>query len=71
MKVLAVNCGSSSLKLRLVETDGLRTTTLAFGAVENIGANAAITFRANNDAVVRESGPIADWSAAFGALFER
>ena len=69
MNVLAVNAGSSSLKIRLAETDGVRTTTLAAGAVESIGAAAVVTFHADGHAPLRQPASIEDWRAAFGALF--
>ncbi len=69
MNVLAINCGSSSLKARLIETDAGQTTTLAAGAVEAIGLNAILTLRRNGAESVRQFAPIVDWSAAFGALF--
>ena len=70
MNVLAVNCGSSSVKLRLIETDGAGITTLAAGSVDAIGPTAVLTVHADGDAVVREPAAIPDWSTAFGALFE-
>jgi acetate kinase len=46
MRVLAVNCGSSTLKFKLVDVDGA-TRTIAKGLVERIGAeNASLTFSA-------------------------
>jgi acetate kinase len=46
MRVLAVNCGSSTLKFKLVDVNGA-TRTIAKGLVERIGAeNASLTFSA-------------------------
>jgi acetate kinase len=70
MNILTVNCGSSSLKLRLVRADGLRTTTLASGSVETIGPNATVTVRRDDGTHTQRTAVVADWGAAFGALFE-
>jgi acetate kinase len=46
MRVLAVNCGSSTLKFKLVDVSGA-TRTIAKGLVERVGAeNASLTFSA-------------------------
>ena len=38
MKILVLNCGSSTLKFQLTETDGMaRTCKLARGIVDRIG----------------------------------
>src|SRR5919107_1094989 len=57
MRVLAVNCGSSTLKFKLVDVDGA-TRTIAKGLVERIGAeNASLTFSA-------EGGVFEQWATA-------
>ena len=45
MNVLTINCGSSSLKIRLVTVDARHETMVAEGAVEAIGADAVVDFR--------------------------
>jgi len=49
MRVLAVNCGSSTLKFKLVDVDGA-TQTIAEGLVERIGDEASLTFSAAGSA---------------------
>ena len=51
MKVLVLNCGSSSVKFQLVETDETSSNSgtdraLAKGLVENIGATAILRYEA-------------------------
>ncbi len=48
MNVLTVNCGSSSLKMRLCAVGPSGVSTLAGGAVEAIGPDAVATFRLGN-----------------------
>lgn len=67
MRILVVNCGSSSLKLRLFEVDGGQIRALADGAVERIGPEAALAFR-EGERVVRRTEAIGDWGAALGGL---
>lgn len=47
MKVLVLNCGSSSIKYQFIDTDG--EVTLAKGAVERIGMSSAILTHAPKD----------------------
>ncbi len=68
MNILVVNCGSSSLKLRLLAVDGPTETALASGEVEAIGPQAKLSFLAGGAELVREGGPVADWSAALERL---
>jgi acetate kinase len=49
LRVLAINCGSSTLKFKLVEVAGA-TRTIATGLVERIGdENPSLTFSSEND----------------------
>ncbi|MGZ9174950.1 MAG: acetate kinase, partial [Candidatus Binatia bacterium] len=46
MKVLVLNCGSSTLKFQVVESDGLaESRKLARGIVDRIGGPAAYSFK--------------------------
>jgi len=55
MRVLVFNCGSSSLKFELIEVDaaGGRGNSLARGLVENIGSQAAYTYRRGDEVAMR------------------
>ncbi|HXR36607.1 MAG TPA: acetate kinase, partial [Candidatus Binataceae bacterium] len=55
MRVLVFNCGSSSLKFELIEVDaaGGRGHSLARGLVENIGSQAAYTYRRGDEVAMR------------------
>ncbi len=68
MKVLAVNCGSSTLKFQLIDMEGART--LAYGIVERISGPAAIEFRAEGGQVLQEAAPVADHGEATGRALE-
>ena len=68
MKILVVNSGSSSLKLRLVELDRARYAVLADGAVERIGPGAILVFSQAGLAPVRREVSIVDWHAALQQL---
>jgi acetate kinase len=68
MNVLSINCGSSSLKLRLVEIDARHATPLAEGAVEAIGPNAVVVFQTSGGPSVRNFEAIGDHGAALNRL---
>src|SRR3954464_441890 len=60
MKVLVLNCGSSSLKFQLIETDGTesregRDRTLAKGLVEDAGGTAVLHVEAEGKKPVRDA----------------
>ncbi len=60
MKVLVLNCGSSSLKFQLIETDGTlaregRDRTLAKGLVEDAGGTAVLHYEAEGKKPVRDA----------------
>jgi acetate kinase len=69
MKILVLNCGSSSLKYQLFDMDG--ESVLAKGLVERIGiAGSRVKHsKADADAVVRETG-IADHTAAIKIVLD-
>lgn len=69
MKVLAINCGSSTLKFDLMEVEGEETAAgrerrLAHGIVDRIGGRGAMEFIAENDERVRETAAVADHGEA-------
>lgn len=68
MDILAVNCGSSSLKMRLIETGACQASVLATASVEDIGPRAAVTVHPSQQDAVHREQPVADWSAAFATL---
>jgi acetate kinase len=69
MKVLVVNCGSSSVKFQLVETDAesARAGTdraLAKGLVDNVGGTAVLKFEVPGRKPVRETAEILEHKVA-------
>jgi len=68
MKVLSINCGSSSLKLTLLEVDASGAAPLAEGAVEAIGPEAVVSFQASGELTVRDSKAVGDYGAALSLL---
>ena len=73
MNVLVLNCGSSSLKFQLIETDAGRIKNdddrrLAHGQIERIGGAAIITFAAEGEPVQRSAEPIKDMRTAVGLV---
>ena len=66
MKVLVINCGSSSIKYQLFEMDGERL--LARGIVEKIGEGAAVVKHTAGEHAVRYEAPIADHEQAFAHI---
>jgi acetate kinase len=74
MKVLVLNCGSSSLKFQLIETDAAlaregRDRTLAKGLVEDSGGTAILHYEAEGKKPVRDAiGPFQHGVAVERAL---
>lgn len=69
MNVLVLNCGSSSLKFQVIETDldlieRDADRTLASGVIERIGSEALITVRAPGAPVLKRAEPLRDHRAA-------
>ena len=69
MNVLVLNCGSSTVKFRIVETDRDRIERdadrhLARGIVERIGGDSRIRFRAEGGAATEAEIPVRDHRAA-------
>ena len=70
MRILAVNCGSSSLKVELHEVAAESDRRVAAGLVERIGATAIVSTRVGDSAERTFEEPIADHAAAVRRLFE-
>jgi acetate kinase len=69
VKVLVLNCGSSSLKFQLIETDEAlardgKDRTLAKGLVENIGGTAMIRYEPLGGKVLKETEEILEHKIA-------
>ena len=65
MKVLILNCGSSTLKFQVIETDGsAETRKLARGIVDRIGGSAAYSFKADGGALEEKALPVANHEVA-------
>jgi len=69
VNVLVLNCGSSSLKFQVIETDldlieRDADRTLASGVIERIGSEALITVRAPGAPVLKRAEPLRDHRAA-------
>jgi len=69
MNILVLNCGSSSLKFQLVETDAERIAAdddrkLARGIVERIGSHGVITWQTEDGRKRRHAEPVRDHRAA-------
>jgi acetate kinase len=74
MRVLVLNCGSSSLKFQVIESDGhgtpgTRDRRLARGTIERIGGAAVCTFGAEGEASQRETTPISPHADAVEKAF--
>jgi acetate kinase len=64
MKILVINCGSSTLKFQLIETDGDTTRRLAGGVVDRIGGRANIDFAPADGEPHRETEAVGDHDQA-------
>jgi acetate kinase len=73
MNVLVLNCGSSSLKFQIIETD-LKIIAkdadrrLASGIIERIGSHALITFHAEGQPKTKLDAPLRDHRAAIDVV---
>ena len=78
MNILVLNCGSSSLKFQIIETDAekIKNNTdkeLAKGLIEKVGTNeAVISFKVNGHDDSKEQGivPIADHKVALASVIK-
>lgn len=69
MNILVLNCGSSSVKFQIVDTDDKHIAAdtdrcLARGGLERIGSHSLITVRAGDAAPVKTDAPLRDHRAA-------
>ncbi len=65
MKILVINCGSSTLKFQVIETVGwAETRKLARGIVDRIGGGAAYWFKADCGALEEKTLPVANHEVA-------
>jgi acetate kinase len=69
MNILVLNCGSSSLKFQIIETDLSLIETdadvqRAKGIIERIGSQALITFEAAGKSPIKQAVPLRDHRAA-------
>ncbi|MGZ8494370.1 MAG: acetate/propionate family kinase [Candidatus Binatia bacterium] len=65
MKVLVLNCGSSTLKFQVVESDGLaESRKLARGIVDRIGGPAAYSFKTDSGAPEEKALAVANHEVA-------
>ena len=71
MKILTINCGSSSLKLSVQSVDAAGPTKLASGAVERIGDEATVVVSAPPAPNVRLTARVGDHAQALERLLER
>ncbi|MGH2567233.1 MAG: acetate kinase [Bacteroidota bacterium] len=73
MNILVLNCGSSSLKFQIIETDLERIeknsdVQKAKGIIERIGSQALITLQAAGKPSVKQASPLRDHRAALDSL---
>lgn len=69
MNILVLNCGSSSLKFQIIETDlelieKNSDVMKAKGVIERIGSQALMTLQANGRPTVKQAAPLRDHRAA-------
>ncbi len=65
MNILVLNCGSSSLKFQIIQTDLAAIEidgdkTLAKGLIERIGSQSLVTLQATGKAAVKQAAPLRD-----------
>jgi acetate kinase len=73
MNVLVLNCGSSSVKFQIIETDlelieQNSDRRLAKGILERIGSHSLITFQASGQPPVKKDAPLKDHRAAIDMI---
>ena len=73
MNVLVLNCGSSTVKFQVIQTDAERMADdddrrLASGVVERIGSQALISFQAEGSPKEKHAEPIRDHRAAIDRI---
>ena len=73
MNILALNCGSATIKFQIIETDGVRGAAdsvrrLAGGVIEHIGGRARVAFEAEGRARDISTEPLADYRAGIDRI---
>lgn len=73
MKILVLNCGSSSVKFQIIDTDlehikNNSDKQIASGVLERIGSHSLITFKAEGQAKVRMDAPVKNHREAIGII---
>jgi acetate kinase len=73
MNILVLNCGSSSVKFQIIDTDLERIGQdadhcLAQGSVDRVGSHSLITYRVTGKPSVRLDAPLRDHRAAIDAI---
>lgn len=73
MNILALNCGSATVKFQIIETDRARMAAdsdrrLASGVIEHIGARAAVALEADGRPRETSTEPLADYRAAIDRI---
>ena len=73
MNILVLNCGSSSVKFQLIETDRERIESdtdrrLAHGEIERVGGHALITFQAEGKPKEKHAEPLRDHRVAIDRI---
>ena len=75
MNIFVLNCGSSSLKFQIIETDADLIAKdadkqLAKGLIERIGSEAIISFQVGDHAPVKQAAPLRDHKAALAYVIK-
>lgn len=75
MNVFVLNCGSSSLKFQIIDTDAdaIATDTdkqLAKGLIERIGSEAIVTFQAENRPPLKQAAALRDHKTALAYVIK-
>ncbi len=75
MNIFVLNCGSSTLKFRIIETDldlieQHADRTLAMGVIERIGSQALISYQVEGKAALKEATPLRDHKAALNYVLK-
>ena len=73
MNILVLNCGSSTVKFQIIETDQDKIDVdqdrrLASGIVERVGGHALITLQAQGQPKVKRAEPVRDHRAAIDLI---
>ncbi len=73
MNILVLNCGSSSVKFQIIETDlelieQNSDRRLAKGILERIGSHSLITFQVNGNPPIKKDAPLKDHGAAIDMI---